>query len=259
MDSTINPYAAPAEVGGDDWDRSRTKNLEPLRNCGAGLYFVAVALYLFVTSVIANTLVSTILTRFAGPSTVALPMNAIAVLTLASYVCLFVGMLFCAAVPPESNARQLAKITCLALLMNIAVFFLSYGASVLSSFAFSWIIFIVRSSSALFNLVGFITFLMFLRRINFYIERKDLASRVSNISILLAISLVCGSGVVIGIRTSNLNNPSSFNDLIILIGGGITLVCFVASFIMLGNLCRQSSKIMLFSKADHLESASHHS
>lgn len=192
MSGPINPYASP-EVeeklsSGALWARETSPSL---RQTGLGLTLIYIGIIVLLLSLMVMFFGGMALAA-VGPGAMVAVFGMATFAIIIAFVLMFVGPLVCMAVPAETGAKGF--------LIGSVVFQLANLGFVIASIFISLPIAttpVMGGAVQVMGPIGFLLFVMFLKKLSQYIGRDDLARSAQ--TILVGILVIIGLGVVMAV------------------------------------------------------------
>jgi hypothetical protein len=222
MHDSQNPYAAPqadlTPPPGVQWSQDLSPSLTQTRRALDWVYFGIVAIML--TALPLFGLVNLVNGKFkTNQAFGALIMMVAMIGILLGFLLMIVGPLLCSSVPVESRAKGLALGCCLLEIPSTANATVYLFAPKLFPSA-------VTSGMLIFNIAGFIAFLLFLGRFACYIDREDLRRRAHNLLIGVAVLAIVVVVTLAATISGLMPDVGTAPGVAIVLGAFVALVVF---------------------------------
>ncbi len=234
----VNPYAAPQVIDapGAAWAMTPSPGLQQVAT-GLGL------VYYGIVAVLLGVIVGAIGPMFVGrgmPNANAMLVVLLfaGLLALAGYVLMFIGPIFCLAVPAESGSKPL-------IVSSVVLMIISFVGAIANLFTTA-----SPALSLLVNIVGMVSlilFLLFIKKLAQFIGRPDIAQFatvvlvINVVTILLAVVFVSSLATAVGLAGRMADGRGAFVGLL----GLAVLVMAVVWIIVYSRLLLSARKALL--------------
>lgn len=253
--SDFNPYQAPSVIdsaapGPIAWRSGEFKSVE------RGLYIVYYGIVAILGAMVLLPLLAAVSGAAGLPALAGVGILGMIFIIFCGGVAIFIGQLFCLAVPVETGAKNLITaavvMQSLTILFSIVAFFLGIAASFSGrADAVAGSFLVGQGLNFLNGLLGFasfICFVLFLRRVNLTIQRVDLAGSAKTILVMMVVMMfVCigmvGAVIAVGVAGGPMQGPSGPLVAVMVMGLVVMLVGLIL-FVKYANLVVYTAKAL---------------
>ena len=181
MENPLNPYAAPSTTDTYLAPQPNFELTESLRQVASGLGLVRLSVIIIFLAAVVFVILAIALRQQLGGQMQMLMLGFVGVL-LAAQILSLIGKFRCVTAPPESNARPLALTSLVLDLVNLVLGIVGWS---LAAPANQY----TGSGSELLGCISIVAFVLFVRKIGFFLGRPDIVSRRKFVGYLR--SVVC--------------------------------------------------------------------